>query len=325
MQAKKRILAVTGRIVEIHPIEGADRIVQASVVCGAAGRWTGVVPRDMEMDRSVIVFLQDAILPPDPRWAFMEPRHWRVSMARFKGAPSECLIIPGEEAETTNIGTDLTDRLGVMKYEKPIPPSMEGECVGAFPDFVPKTDETNFQASEHVGRLTQDQFYITEKADGTSCTAWVDEAGELHVCSRNLELREFTASGASNVYWRVARKYQMETLPQGHAIQFEVVGPGIQKNRMGLTELEGRLFRVWDYGKGQYWDYARMKQLAQQLAMPLARCIGVYAPLDEPLDFEQLRKMAEIQYGNGKTGEGIVIQDMANSWSFKVINLLYKD
>ncbi|OCX83528.1 hypothetical protein A6M27_12590 [Acidithiobacillus thiooxidans] len=279
----------------------------------------------MEIGRSVIVFLQDAILPPDPRWAFMEAQRWRVSMARFKGAPSECLIIPGEEAETTDIGTDLTDRLGVMKYEKPIPPNMSGECVGTFPYFIPKTDETNFQASEHVDKLAQDQFYITEKADGTSCTAWVDEAGELHVCNRSLELREFTASGASNVYWRVARKYRMETLPRGHAVQFELVGPGIQKNRMGLTELEGRLFRVWDYGKGQYWDYARMKQLAQQLGMPLARCIGVYAPLDEPLDFEQLRKLAEIQYGNGKTGEGIVIQDMANSWSFKVINLLYKD
>jgi len=40
---------------------------------------------------------------------------------------------------------------------------------------------------------------------------------------------------------------------------------------------------------------------------------------------EELRKLAEIRYPNGKPGEGIVIRAMDSSWSFKAINLLYKD
>ena len=85
----KTAMAVIGRIVETAPIEGADRIQQAVVVCGASGKWTGVVGKNVAVGDTVTVFLQDAVLPPDPRWAFMEKHHWRVRMARFKGMPSE--------------------------------------------------------------------------------------------------------------------------------------------------------------------------------------------------------------------------------------------
>ena len=136
-------MAVIGSIVETATIEGADRIQQAVVVCGASGKWTCVVGKDMAVGDTVTVFLQDAVLPPDPRWAFMEKHHWRVRMARFKGVPSECVIIPG--APDMPAGTDLTEALGVTKYEKPIPAAMSGDAVGAFPSFIPKTDEPNFQ------------------------------------------------------------------------------------------------------------------------------------------------------------------------------------
>ena len=88
---KKAAMAVIGHIVETASIEGADRIQQAVVECGASGKWTGVVGKDMAVGDTVTVFLQDAVLPPNPRWAFMEKHHWRVRMARFKGVPSECL------------------------------------------------------------------------------------------------------------------------------------------------------------------------------------------------------------------------------------------
>jgi hypothetical protein len=44
-----------------------------------------------------------------------------------------------------------------------------------------------------------------------------------------------------------------------------------------------------------------------------------------PLSADELRKLAEIKYANGKHGEGIVVRAADQSWSFKVINLLYKD
>lgn len=328
-------LAVVGKITEVRAIEGADFIQAASVDCGTAGRWSGVVGKDVQPGDGVTVFLQDAVLPLSDHWSFMEKHKWRVRMARFKGVPSECLIVKGAP-DGAEPGEDLAESLGVTKYEKPIPASMQGDAIGAFPGHIPKTDEPNFQSvPELVERMRAEPWYATEKADGTSCTAYVDDAG-LHVCSRNWELREFTASGASNVYWRAARKYGLERLPQGYALQFEVVGPGVQGNPMGLADLEVRAFTLRDTREHRYEPWARMLEICQRLEIPRARALGTYDQLMAHASHingrgmpvftdDDLRKMAEIKYPNGKHGEGIVIRALDSSWSFKVINLLYKD
>lgn len=314
-------LAWIGKIVNVEAIAGADRILRADVVCGAGGKWSGVVGLDAEAGQKVVVFLQDAILPPDDRWSFMEKHKWRVRMARFKGVPSECLIVAVRCDET--IGSDVTELFGVTKYVKTIPASMQGDAVGAFPPFIPRTDEDNFQTVEGWESLLLQPWYATEKADGTSCTAWNDENG-MHVCSRNYELREFTTSGASNVYWRAARKYALERLPQGLAVQFEIVGPGIQGNPMGLAEIEARAFGLYSFKEHYRCGRAALLQVRDNLGVPLAKQID--AALDgRAMSADELRAMAAIKYGNGDHGEGIVIRALNSSWSFKVINLNYKD
>jgi RNA ligase (TIGR02306 family) len=317
-------VAVVGKIIDIRPIEGADFIQAASVVCGGSGKWSGVVGKDVEVGESVTVFLQDALLPPNDRWAFMEKHKWRVRMARFKGVPSECLIVKGVP-DGARCGDDLAERLGVTKYEKPIPVGMQGDFVGAFPGHIPKTDEPNFQTLiEGWQALMQTaEWYATEKADGTSATAYVDDAG-LHVCSRNWELKEFSASGASNAYWTVARKYGMERLPQGLALQFEVVGPGIQGNPMGLKALEARAFTLRDTVNHADLPRIELERACAELGVPMAKLIGTHNTLSAATD-DELRKLAEIKYESGKHGEGIVIRALDSSWSFKVINLNYKD
>jgi RNA ligase (TIGR02306 family) len=319
-------VAVIGKIIEIRPIEGADFIQAATVVCGSAGKWSGVVGKDVAAGELVTVFLQDALLPPNERWAFMEKHKWRVRMARFKGVPSECLILKGVP-EGAAIGDDVADALGVTKYEKPIPVGMQGDFIGGFPGHIPKTDEPNFQTlPEGWQALMQTSgWYATEKADGTSCTAYVDESGALHVCSRNWELKEFSASGAANAYWIVARKYGMDRLPPGMALQFEVVGPGIQGNPMGLKELEARAFTLRNTVTHAYEPWARLLEVCQRLEIPRAKALGTHDQLPAVATDDELRKLAEIKYENGKHAEGIVIRALDSSWSFKVINLLYKD
>lgn len=314
-------LAVIGKIIELASIDGADRIKKATVVCGDAGKWSGVVGLDHQVGDLVTVFLQDAILPPDPRWAFMEKHHWRVRMARFKGVPSECVIVNG--APDMPVGTDLTDALGVIKHSKPLPASMAGDAVGNFPNFIPKTDEPNFQTvPELVERMGVDEWVATVKCDGSSCTAWNDEDGNLHVASRNLELREFNASGAGNSYWRAARKYDMSKLPTGCALQFEIVGPGIQSNPMGLSDIEGRAFTLYDYDNRHVCHAGDLDRVADAIGIPVA---PIHSFGLKHMTSDELRKLAEVKYPNGKHGEGIVIRSMDHSWSFKVINLLYKD
>jgi RNA ligase (TIGR02306 family) len=311
-------LAVVGKVIETAEIEGADFIQQAYVDCADAGKWSGVVSKEMAVGEGVIVFLQDAVLPPDSRWAFMERHKWRVRMARFKGVPSECVIIGG--APDALPGSDMTEALGVTKYEKPVSASMAGEMAGAFPSFLPKTDEPNFQTVDFSALMASKPFYVTEKADGTSCTAWVDEDG-LHVASRNWELREKTSSGVENVYWRSARKYDLAQMPVGRAVQFEVVGVGVQANPMGLTTLEARMFGQFTRDGQGRWLRDGAGDFDTSL-MPQAKEVGCYPG---PMTADELRALAAIKYANGKHGEGVVIRAADQSWSFKVINLLYKD
>lgn len=315
-------LAVIGQIVAVKAIPGADMIHQATAHCGSAGTWQGVASKDIASGAQVLVLLQDALLPQDARWQFMERHNWRVRMARFKGVPSECVIMPLEQFGLDGApGTSVADQLGVTKYEKPIPAHMGGDAVGAFPSFIPRTDEPNFQTvPELIEKMADGEWYAAEKADGTSCTAWADEEG-LHVCSRNWELKEFTASGAQNVYWRAARKYGLERLPHGVALQFEVVGPGIQGNPMGLKDLEARAFSAYGIHTHSYARLSVLRGIADSLGVPVARLIAT-----EPRAYshDELRELASIRYSNDAHAEGVVIRALDSSWSFKVINLAYK-
>lgn len=317
-------LAVTGTVIEVKPIEGADRIHQAIVSCGDEGVWSGVVGKDIQPTASVLVFLQDAILPENPRWAFMEKHKWRVRMARFKGVPSECVIVTAIGAETVlEDGYDMTEEIGVTKYEKPVPAQIAGEVKGNFPDFIPKTDEPNFQrVRDRESLMAGWDWVATIKYDGTSGTAWVDDEGELHVCSRNLELKEFTDTGASNVYWQAARKYNLERMIPGYAIQFEICGPGIQGNPAGFPSLEIRAFTLWDIKGQERLHFGAFIQFCAELEVPIAR---IAASGHGYLTDDSMRELADkVCYPNGKQGEGFVIRSINSNWSMKSISLNYK-
>jgi RNA ligase (TIGR02306 family) len=320
---KKMKLAVIGKVLSTKLIDGADNIVSAEIVCGDAGKWQAVVSKGVCAGGLCAVFLQDAILPPDERWAFMERHNWRVKMARFKGAPSECVALPIGDI-VGSVGDDLTALLGITKFEKKVAAGMTGEILGDFPSFLPKTDEVNFQRVDFAELMAGEGFYCTEKADGTSCTAWVDEAG-LHVASRNFELREFSGEQAqtpraTNIYWAAARKYKLESMPTNTAIQFEVVGDKVQGNPMGVKDVEGRLFSVLKKSDGR-WLNVDFDNFPKNL-MPLAKPVKIE---QRAYSADELRKLAEIKYDNGRHGEGVVIRAKNQNWSFKVINLLYKD
>ena len=87
-------------------------------------------------------------------------------------------------------------------------------------------------------------YVATLKCDGTSATFCIDlRDGAFHTCGRNFSILE-----GDSMYWRIARKYDSEgvlrRLPH-LAVQGEVCGPGIQKNRLGLKDLAMCVFNVY--------------------------------------------------------------------------------
>lgn len=313
-------LVYVGKVVSLESIPSADRILSATVVCGPGGKWRGVVQKDKwKVGDLCRVYLPDSIIPENPEMKFMESSKWRVKMQRFRGAPSEVVIMP--HSELAGVGTDLTFYLGVKRYIKPMPACLNGESIGDFPSFLRKTDENNYQiVPVEISKLQGKPYYITEKADGSSTTAYKYN-GVFGLCSRNLELKP-SESG----YWQIARKYGLETrLPEGFAIQWETCGPGIQSNPMGLTELAAFAFNVFDIENQKYLAYLDMWEFLLRIEFPIARLVAHGREFNP----ENMADLAKIKYPNGEWAEGIVIRSQepiaGNIVSFKVINLEYED
>ena len=96
--------------------------------------------------------------------------------------------------------------------------------------------------------------------------------GIFGVCSRNLDL--FESEG--NVHWKMARKYGIEDMLRRHrelyateniAIQGEIIGEGIQKNRYKLSGNHLHLFKIFSIDKYRYLDYIETKKVFEELLL----------------------------------------------------------
>lgn len=319
-----------GKVINIYPIPNADSIESLEVICGPGGRWRGIAKKqEFQIGDLCEVYLQDSLLPQIERFSFMERHDWRVKMMRMKGAPSECLIMPlTVVTRDLAIGNSIDHWVGVTKYVKPVSGQLSGDIKGNFPTFIPKTDEPNFQrVPEMVAALRNQKYTASVKADGSSGTVFHD--GELHCCSRNYEMSE----SPKLALWQIAKKHNLEDKlkDSGVALQFEIVGPGIQKNPLGLSEVDMRLFQVWDIVNRRYMDWTSYRYLGDFFDFPMVDVVTWGDIFQEAWDDEYLRLMAQVKYPNGKHAEGVVIRPMEETkvngerLSFKVLNLLYKD
>lgn len=328
-------VAVVGKVQQINSIQNADRLETAIVVCGSAGRWYGVVRKgEFAVDQLVEVYLQDALLPKDDeRFAFMEKSNYIVKIQTLRGARSECLIMPlSADLLHLPVGYDIGSIVGVTKYEKPIPATMSGDALGAFPThLIPKTDEPNFQTvPEMVLMLSNHRIAITQKADGSSTTYYYNRLdNHFGVCSRNLELKE-----GNSIQWQLARKYKiaeaLRDLPYSAALQVETVGPGIQGNPLGLKECDIMAFTLYNIDERRYMDHADLSWFCAKYDIPMVRTLAV-GDHGELTDEFLLLLADQWCYPNGKPQEGIVIRPLeemvtpnGERVSFKVINPEYR-
>lgn len=319
-------LAYVGKVIALDPIPDADFIVSATVVCGKGGKWQGVVQKGaFQIGAHCMAFMPDALLPESDEYRFMEKHKWRVRMCRFRGAPSEVLILqPSPLSTACAIGSDLTLHLGVKKYFKPIPACLDFTAISAFPQFIPKTDEPNYQCvSQSIDLLQGHPYYITDKYDGSSTTAYKVD-GVLHVACRNWDMLEEEKNG----YWKVANKYNLkEKLPDGVALQWETCGPKINCNNHGLREAGGFAFSAYDMVNHRYLEMLELFRLCDSIGFPRVRTVGIGDCFQYSKDIVAL--MGEGEYPNGHIREGVVVRSQHNVLghqpiSFKVINLGYE-
>lgn len=246
----------------------------------------------------------------------------------FQATGSCAFLLP--ETQGLPDGTDVTGLLGVHKYEPP-PPDGMGDYGGPFPADVRKTDEERIQSmpallEEMIGL----PYCIVEKCDGTSATFTADlpvdnNQGKLRVCGRNHEIAE-----ADNIFWRAALAHSLELVMQRYpdlALQGEVVGPGIQGNRLGLKRVELRAFNLQNKRTGQHLGQEELEWFCATWSIPAARVIERGDEFGHTQ--ESLLELAEGKYeGTQNEREGIVIrplvprhsQLLGGRLSFKVIS-----
>ena len=299
----KRKLASIQSIESLHPIEGADRIEQARVM-----GWTVVTKKGEFAPGDRCVFFEiDAVLP-ETAWAeFMRPRSFRVKTAKLRGVLSQGLALPLDILPNGHddgaIGDDVTDALGVVKYEPPAP--KDPGVLRPFPSFIPKTDEIRLQSAlDVIEELRGSPYYITVKIDGMSGTlAKVD--GEFMACTRNNVMKE----GDSPV-WCAARRYDLpDKLPDGFAVQGEVCGPSIQKNRLMLEDVDLRVFSVFRVRDGRYFDWDETLAFCREHGLVPVPEVQRGERFEHSLD--SLLALAKGKYdGTKNRREGIVIRPL---------------
>jgi RNA ligase (TIGR02306 family) len=343
-----RKLASIQTVNAVEPIPNADAIEKIRVL----GWWVVVKKGAHQVGDRVVYCEIDSLLPERPEFEFLRagsfkpaqtdatgaeilPAGFRIKTVKLRGQVSQGIcfplaILPG--GAPVEEGADVTELLGVRKWEPPLPIGMGGKVKGGFPGFLPKTDEIRVQVLEPVlQRHRGKTFYVTEKLDGTSFTAFLRQ-GDFGICSRNLWMDE---TDETNILVRVARGVRLEeklrVARERHgfdlAIQAEVIGPGIQKNKYGLKEVSLRVFNVIDVATYRLLDHPAMLTLLRDVELESVPQLGTLVlnhTVDELVAFAEGASVLNPKIQR----EGVVLrplveehdEDIGGRLSFKAIN-----
>lgn len=333
-----RKLASIQKVTEVKPIPDADAIE----VCSVLG-WKVVTSKGNFQPGDLGVYVEIDSKPPPvdhPKahlFQFLRDKHsgseesLRLRTVKLRGQVSQGLLLPldydvmHDMACAIHEGMDVTENFGLTKWEPALP--MGGAQIGPFNSRVWKTDEERAQSNpELIEALWDRPFVITEKVDGTSITMLRDGYG-FHVYSRSWEM-----GPGENMYWRGARSNDFEGWLASHeneyALQGELYGPGIQKNRLEAKELGIKIFNIIDLTDGRRLPFDAMHFLTDGVGgtpvLDLVRVVEFGSKFQYHL--EELLHLAEDKYpGTTNEREGLVIRnnDDGESISFKVISQKY--
>lgn len=340
-----RKLATIQKILSLNPIPDADAIEVAQIL-----GWKVVVKKGQFNVGDLVVYCEiDSLLPKREEFEFLKSSNYRIRTIKLRGQISQGICFPLdvlpealkwhiEELQKTGyvpalsvlgavdsaVGLDVTDVLGIEKYEAPIPAELAGDAKGAKPSFFPVTDEDRIQILTHIPLEYGGQpFIATEKLDGSSCSYYWNN-GVFGVCGRNWEYYE----SLSNSIWKFARHKYIEEhlgeLGRNLALQGEIIGEGIQKNKYKLRGQSVRFFRIFDIDKYEFLPYEEMIDIINQFKLetvPVLDWNYILPPtVDEILAYAQGKSVLNPQ--TEREGVVFVRHELSNQGrlSFKAIS-----
>ena len=334
------------KILDIQPIEGADRIDRARVL-----GWSVIIRKGLHQVGDLVIFVAPDTMVPKQ---FLDESYTgtdkiRLKTVRMKGQYSAGLILPLTVLslpDSVSEGDEVSEELNIEKYEKAIPAQLAGQIVGDFPTFlVSKTDEdnarSNLSALEEM-KVLDNEIVISLKMDGTSFSAIYTSEKGLSICSRNYELKY----DPNNIFWKLAEKHRLGELLKEHydssgeqlSIQGELCASNINGGNTGVVEPTLFVFLISEVSNRHWKSCDQMMRFCDIWDLdhvPEILCGPRFTGKTLP-DIEELQKISNDQkyFRSGKPAEGIVLRtnesvpsnSLSKSWlSLKVINQKYID
>jgi RNA ligase (TIGR02306 family) len=340
-----RKLVSVQKIIDIRPIPGANLIsaykVQGWWVVDQINKYSiGDLVLYAEIDSwiptTVAPFLSKNKAPREYFGVLGE----RLRTVRLKGQLSQGLLIPITIFTNFNSGLDyqsyidliegddVTKYLGVQQWELPIHPQLAGIMRGNFPTFIQKTDQIriqNIQADITESFINHDEFEVTIKLDGSSCTAYFND-GDVGVCSRNINLKlDQEGNAFVDIVKSTGLLTALEKLGKNIAVQGELMGPGIQGNKEKFAHNKLFVFDIFNIDTQRYLTLAERMDTYVEL-YDTGECatldlIPIHSIATLPTDdIGELLKLAEGQSICANVREGVVFKRIDGTFSFKIIN-----
>ena len=345
-----RKMATIRKIDALRPIPGAD-----AIECAIVGGWTCVVKKGEYTVGDLAVYCEiDSFIPSTIAPFLTKPGHYaktfegvegeRLRTVKLRGQLSQGLLLSVTQFDETRcmlpwlqvelcdftfgpkmvyLGDDVSELLGITKYEAPIPAELAGEVKGMFPSVIPKTDQErvqNLSLELEQWKAENLSWEVTEKLDGTSMTVYVID-GDVGVCSRNLDLKH----NIDNSLWRAAYKHELPAklanIGRNLAVQGELIGNGIQGNKYKMRDQDFYVYDIYDIDAGRYFTPAGRRAFVAE--HNLNHCPVLHRTTELLISVESLLALAEGKSVMGTVGcerEGLVYKCNEKQVSFKAIS-----
>lgn len=269
--------------IELEPHPNADRLELAVI-----GGYRCVVQKGQFLPGELVAYIPEGAIVPDDVIAELGlegrlagPDMNRVKAIRLRGALSQGLVYPIRGWRLKAMpglgyqeGDDVTEALGIVKYEPPIPVHMQGEVESAF-GMTLNYDIEDVKKFPDV-LFENEPVQMTEKIHGTwCCLGWHPDHGPI-VTSKGMSAQglvlKLNEANEDNLYVRawhahratLARMLRMDRATAGpFYVLGELFGPGVQSLHYGAKEPEFRVFDVYigEPGKGSYCGVYSLREL----------------------------------------------------------------
>ena len=351
-----RNLCTIQTIKELEKIPGKDRILYASFENVG---FRVIVDTNNKIGDKVIYCEADSILPVHSVFEFLRARcfndKWngfRIRNMKMSSLYSQGIVFPLTILEQINPkvkveklkdGDDITDVLGVIKYDPELleeqrnakkPTTLMNfiyrhrflrliymffknwlapRTSYSWPSWASKSDETRAQSLNYIyEKYAGLKCYATEKLDGQSALYAVYKK-KFIVCSRNINLKE-----KKNNYWNYAIDTHVESVLKTARkeygidlyIQGELCGPGIQGNKYVFTKKRLFIFNIKDITNDRYFSNYEITLFCHQYGFEKVPFLEAFTFNFKTID-EMLKYAEGYSVHNPKTlREGVVIRSV---------------